>query len=84
MVQTIDVILAWLIAEDDGAKKKVVALLRDRDEDLSLVRGTLQGKFDLFSMVSTLTGIEQLDGLGEEEQGQKDFKDMLSTLLQFL
>lgn len=41
--QTIDVILAWLIAEDDGAKKKVVALLADRDEDLSLVRGTLQG-----------------------------------------
>jgi len=31
-----------------------------------------------------LTGIEQLDGLGEEEEGQKDFKDMLSTLLQFL
>jgi beta-catenin-like protein 1 len=37
--------LAWLIAEDDGAKKKVVALLADRDEDLSLVRGTLQGVF---------------------------------------
>lgn len=31
-----------------------------------------------------LTGIEQLDGLEGEEQGQKDFKDMLSTLLQFL
>lgn len=42
--QTIDVVLAWLIAEDDGAKKKVVDLLADRDEDLSLVRGTLQGK----------------------------------------
>ncbi|KAJ5201491.1 uncharacterized protein N7498_006154 [Penicillium cinerascens] len=68
-LQTIDVILAWLIAEDDGAKKKIVALLADRDEDLSLVRGTLQ---------------EQLDGLEGEEQSQKDFKDMLSTLLQFL
>lgn len=42
-MQTIDVILAWLIAEDDGAKRKVVALLADRDEDLSLIRGTLQG-----------------------------------------
>ncbi|OKP14598.1 Beta-catenin-like protein 1 -like protein [Penicillium subrubescens] len=42
-LQTIDVILAWLVAEDDGAKKKVVSLLADRDEDLSLVRGTLQG-----------------------------------------
>ncbi|KAJ5890528.1 uncharacterized protein N7473_006756 [Penicillium subrubescens] len=68
-LQTIDVILAWLVAEDDGAKKKVVSLLADRDEDLSLVRGTLQ---------------EQLEGLGEEDQGQKDFKDMLSTLLQFV
>lgn len=44
VAKTIDVILAWLIAEDDGAKKKVVSLLADRDEDLSLVRGTLQGK----------------------------------------
>ncbi|KAJ5180853.1 hypothetical protein N7492_004063 [Penicillium capsulatum] len=68
-LQTIDVILAWLIAEDDGAKKKVVALLAERDEDLSLIRGTLQ---------------EQLEGLSEEEAGQKDVKDMLSTLLQFL
>ncbi|CAL5869247.1 uncharacterized protein PFLUO_LOCUS3475 [Penicillium psychrofluorescens] len=68
-LQTIDVILSWLVAEDDGAKKKIVSLLADRDEDLSLVRGTLQ---------------EQLEGLGEEEPGQKDFKDMLSTLLQFL
>ncbi|KAJ5757159.1 uncharacterized protein N7511_007341 [Penicillium nucicola] len=68
-LQTIDVILAWLIAEDDGAKQKILALLAERDEDLSLVRSTLQ---------------EQLEGLGEEEPGQKDFKDMLSTLLQFV
>ncbi|KAJ5876256.1 uncharacterized protein N7529_001840 [Penicillium soppii] len=68
-LQTIDVILAWLLAEDDGAKKKIVSLLADRDEDLSLVRGTLK---------------EQLEGLGEEEPGHKDFKDMLSTLLQFV
>ncbi|KAJ5605184.1 hypothetical protein N7510_010338 [Penicillium lagena] len=68
-LQTIDVICSWLVAEDDGAKKKIVSLLADRDEDLSLVRSTLQ---------------EQLEGLGEAEPGQKDFKDMLSTLLQFL
>ncbi|KAJ6084542.1 hypothetical protein N7486_011342 [Penicillium sp. IBT 16267x] len=68
-LQTIDVVLAWLIAEDDGAKKKIVSLLADRDEDLSLIRGTLQ---------------EQLQGLGDEDPGQKDTKDMLSTLLQFL
>ncbi|KAJ5698157.1 hypothetical protein N7462_000162 [Penicillium macrosclerotiorum] len=68
-LQTIDIILAWLVAEDDGAKKKVTSLLADRDEDLSLVRATLE---------------EQLEGIVEEEAKQKDFKDMLSTLLQFL
>ena len=41
--QTIDVILAWLVAEDDGAKKRIVSTLADRDENLSLVRSTLQG-----------------------------------------
>lgn len=28
--------------------------------------------------------LEQLEGLDEGETGQKDFKDMLSTLLQFV
>lgn len=28
--------------------------------------------------------LEQLDGLSGEEPGQKDTKDMLSTLLQFV
>ncbi|KAL2222331.1 DNA-directed RNA polymerase II 138 kDa polypeptide [Thermoascus aurantiacus ATCC 26904] len=68
-LQMIDVILAWLVAEDDGAKKKIVSLLADRDEDLSLIRGTLQ---------------EQMEGLGDEEPGERDLKDMLSTLMQFL
>ncbi|KAJ5177391.1 uncharacterized protein N7500_000090 [Penicillium coprophilum] len=68
-LQTIDVILAWLIAEDDGAKRKIISLLADRDEDLSLVRGTLQ---------------EQIKDLGEDEPGHKDLEDMLSTLLQFV
>ncbi|KAJ9228432.1 hypothetical protein DTO166G5_8587 [Paecilomyces variotii] len=67
-LQMIDVILAWLVAEDDGAKKKIEALLADRDEDLSLVRGTLE---------------EQIEGLGEEDAGERDLKGMLETLLQF-
>ncbi|KKK19963.1 hypothetical protein P175DRAFT_0478104 [Aspergillus ochraceoroseus IBT 24754] len=68
-LQLIDVILAWLVAEDDGAKSKIVSLLSDRDEDLSLLRSTLQ---------------EQIEGLSEDEPGQKDHKEMLETLLQFL
>lgn len=50
MLQLIDVILAWLVAEDDGAKKKIQSLFADRDEDLSLVRKTLQGKSSLLLM----------------------------------
>ncbi|PLB37671.1 beta-catenin-like protein 1 [Aspergillus candidus] len=68
-LQLIDVILAWLVAEDDGAKKKVVSLLADRDEDLTLVRKTLQ---------------EQIEGLTDDDPGQKDRKEMLETLLQFV
>ncbi|KAL1855073.1 DNA-dependent RNA polymerase II [Paecilomyces lecythidis] len=67
-LQMIDVILAWLVAEDDGAKKKIEALLADRDEDLSLIRGTLE---------------EQIEGLGDEDAGERDLKEMLETLLQF-
>lgn len=52
-IQLIDVILAWLVAEDDGAKQKVVTLLKDRDEDLSLIRGTLQGELLFVQLVPT-------------------------------
>lgn len=32
------------MAEDDGAKQKIVSLLADRDEDLSIIKATLRGK----------------------------------------
>ncbi|KAL5334855.1 beta and beta-prime subunits of DNA dependent RNA-polymerase [Aspergillus crustosus] len=67
-LQLIDVILAWLVAEDDGARKKIVSILSDRDEDLSLIRNTLQ---------------EQIEGLTGDEPAEKDHKEMLQTLLQF-
>ncbi|KAE8349215.1 Catenin-beta-like protein [Aspergillus coremiiformis] len=68
-LQLIDVILAWLVAEDDGAKGKIVSLLADRDESLLLIQGTLK---------------EQIDGLSDDDAGQKDYKEILETLLQFL
>jgi hypothetical protein len=46
------VILAWLVAEDDGARKRIVALLADRDEDLSLIQGTLKGMFQQLQVAS--------------------------------
>jgi len=44
-LQTIDVILAWLVAEDDGASKRIQSLLADRDESLAVVKATIQGIF---------------------------------------
>lgn len=53
-LQTLDVILSWMVAEDAGAKKRVLSLLRDRDEDLGDLKRSLQ---------------EQLDGIDVEEEG---------------
>lgn len=87
-LQLIDVILAWLVAEDDGAKKKIVSILSDRDEDLSLIRNTLQGKLIFFIICLAVPYTdghpEQITGLSEDEPGEKDHKEMLQTLLQFL
>ncbi|KAI4171973.1 MAG: hypothetical protein LQ343_003882 [Gyalolechia ehrenbergii] len=41
-LQTVDVILAWLVAEDSGAKKRILGLLGERDESLDFIRATLQ------------------------------------------
>ncbi|KAK5662244.1 hypothetical protein OQA88_8149 [Cercophora sp. LCS_1] len=68
-LQTIDVILAWLIAEDDGARKKIQALLADRDETVDVIRTTIQ---------------EQIDGIDVDPDEGKDTREMLSTLAQFL
>lgn len=46
-LQTADVVLAWLVAEDAGAKKRIQGLLAERDESLEVVRATLQGMFSL-------------------------------------
>jgi beta-catenin-like protein 1 len=68
-LQTIDVILAWLVAEDDGAKNKIQALLVDRDETFAIIRETIQ---------------EQIDGIDAETAEAKDTKEMLTTLIEFL
>ncbi|KAL2172320.1 hypothetical protein VTG60DRAFT_6159 [Thermothelomyces hinnuleus] len=68
-LQTIDVILAWLVAEDDGARRKIQELLADRDETLAVIKETIQ---------------EQIDGIDTESDEGKDTKEMLTTLAQFL
>ncbi|OBT54295.1 hypothetical protein VE04_05319 [Pseudogymnoascus sp. 24MN13] len=69
-LQTVDVILAWLVAEDQGAERKIKELLAERDEGLSVLGGTIK---------------EQLDTMGElETDDQRTTNDMLKTLLQFV
>ncbi|KAK3899345.1 Catenin-beta-like protein [Staphylotrichum tortipilum] len=68
-LQTIDVILAWLVAEDDGAGKKIRALLGERGETVAVVRETIQ---------------EQIDGIDVESEESKEMREMLATLVRFL
>ena len=68
-LQTIDVILAWLVAEDDGARKKIIELLADRDETLAVIKATID---------------EQIEGINTETEEGKDTKEMLVTLAGFL
>lgn len=44
-LQTIDIILAWLVAEDEAAKKTIKEALGDKDEGLDVVRKTLEGEY---------------------------------------
>ncbi|KAF7552369.1 hypothetical protein G7046_g7427 [Stylonectria norvegica] len=67
-LQTVDVVLAWLVAEDGGATKRIKQLLAERDETLGVIGATLK---------------DQLDGLDDTEENQ-DTKDMLGTLVEFV
>lgn len=68
-LQTIDVILAWLVAEDGGARRKIKQLLAERDETFSVIEATLS---------------EQMEGIDSDEEDGRDTKDMLGTLVEFL
>ena len=68
-LQTIDVILAWLVAEDGGSRRKIKQLLAERDETLSVIKATL---------------LDQMEGLDTSEEDGRDTKDMLGTLVEFL
>lgn len=70
MLQTIDVVLAWLIAEDAGASRKINVLLADRDDTFEVIKTSLQ---------------ERLDAIDDKESREgKDSAEMLTTLMEFL
>ncbi|KAI1761946.1 DUF1716-domain-containing protein [Hypoxylon sp. FL1150] len=68
-LQTLDVVLAWLVAEDGGARKTIKKLLADRDETLSVIKDSIR---------------EQIEGIDTDDTDGKDTRDMLSTLVEFL
>jgi beta-catenin-like protein 1 len=51
-LQTVDVILAWLVAEDDGARRKIAQMLQESADGLNTLQRSLR---------------EQLDGIDSEE-----------------
>jgi hypothetical protein len=95
LVQMIDVILAWLIAEDDGARNRIQEIFADRDEDLSLIKATLEGippkphlQVSFQQLIHADDLLEQARIITEGENTDEDIdfmmKDILSTLIQFL
>ncbi|KAI1734217.1 Catenin-beta-like protein [Xylaria scruposa] len=68
-LQTLDAVLAWLVAEDGGVKETVRKLLADRDESLSVIKATIR---------------EQIEGIDTDDADGKDTREMLSTLVKFL
>jgi beta-catenin-like protein 1 len=68
-LQTIDTIVAWLVAEDGGARRKIKQLLAEQDEDLGTIKPIL---------------VEQLEALDITEEDGQELKDMLATLVEFL
>jgi len=84
-LQTIDVVLAWLVAEDDGAKKKIQSLLADRDESLAVVKATIQGMVVLLDGENETNPVtEQLDTIVGDTEEETWTKEMLTALLPFL
>ncbi|KAL8859114.1 MAG: hypothetical protein Q9178_004377 [Gyalolechia marmorata] len=69
-LQTADVVLAWLVAEDAGAKKRIQGLLAERDESLEVVKATLQEQ------------LKSMDVTAEDNDAM--FQDMLATLIEHL
>jgi beta-catenin-like protein 1 len=65
-LQVTDTILAWLVAEDDGAKRHIRQGLAERDEGLESIKGTLQ---------------EQVEGMDGEAGGMRDMLETLMAFL---
>jgi beta-catenin-like protein 1 len=68
-LRTVDIVLAWLIAEDDGAKKTIKHMFAAYDDKLEMIKKTL---------------LEELVGVDVSNEEGKDTHYMLQTLMDFL
>ncbi|CAK7208791.1 hypothetical protein SBRCBS47491_000217 [Sporothrix bragantina] len=76
-LQTLDIILAWLIVEDGGAQKKIRSLLLADDAAMS------NGGEDAFAVLRVSLQ-ERRDELDPRTAEGKEVHDMLTALLEFL
>ena len=85
-LQTVDTVLAWLVAEDESAKTLVLDTLADRGEGLGVIKKTLEGKqYQTVPSVEINTLTAQLDSINKAaEDEDPEGKDMLATLISFL
>lgn len=84
-LQAIDVVLAWLAAEDDGAKSQIK---KSMGVGFVEIRKTLEGAWrHVLMMLLTLliVATEQLENAsGQEDDEAASLRDMLSTLAEFI
>ena len=77
-LQTVDVILAWLIAEDSGARAKIKELLAERDEGFADLKRTLREQIEGIEARAEGEGAE--DGDGDRDR-DGETREMLGTLV---
>jgi len=74
-LQLVDLVVAWLCAEDDGARGKVQEELGKSGVGINVVRETLKEQ---------LGGLEEGADVGEVDEEARHLREMLRTLIQFL
>lgn len=84
-LQSVDVILAWLAAEDSGAAARIKKLLAERDDSFESIRVTIQKqRKEIESSLERPSGGTLSEAEEQRERDLTDQRDMLGTLIEFL
>ncbi len=68
--QTADLILAWLVAEDDGARKHITNALTKQSESLETVKASLQGIEFMSACLSSADVCHRATRIDRERRGR--------------